>query len=64
MAWPMQVLQDDYNEALNGTSNRTVADVLSSYEGTQVAFPSHSPRHQAAIAARSAEQRLAVSLGQ
>ena len=40
----MQVLQDDYNEALNGTSGRTVAEVLSSYEGTQVClYPSFVP---------------------
>ncbi len=29
-------LQDDYTEAVNGTSSRTVAEVLSDYEGTQV----------------------------
>ena len=29
-------LQDDYTEAVNGTSSRTVAEVLSDFEGTQV----------------------------
>ena len=32
----MRELQDDYREAVNGTGSRTVADVLSDYEGTQV----------------------------
>lgn len=32
----MRELQDDYNEAVNGSSSRTVAEVLSDYEGTQV----------------------------
>lgn len=36
----MQKLQDDYNSAMNGTSKRTVADVLAEYEGTQAGFPS------------------------
>ena len=32
----MMDLQEDYTEAVNGTSSRTVAEVLSDYEGTQV----------------------------
>jgi hypothetical protein len=35
----MQVLQDDYNGALNGTGSLTVSQVLASYEGTQVPPP-------------------------
>ncbi len=31
----VQVLQDDYNGAVNGTGDQTVAEVLASYEGTQ-----------------------------
>ena len=31
-------LQEEYTEAVNGTSSRTVADVLSDHEGTQVDF--------------------------
>jgi hypothetical protein len=34
----VQMLQDDYNGALNGTGSRTVAEVLASYQGTQVIF--------------------------
>lgn len=34
----MMDLQEKYTEAVNGTSSRTVADVLSDYEGTQVHF--------------------------
>ena len=32
----MMDLQEDYTEALNGTSPMTVSEVLSDYEGTQV----------------------------
>ena len=40
-------LQDDYNAALNGTGAQTVAQVLASYEGTQVTadlYSLHAPR--------------------
>ena len=35
----MQILQEEYNAALNGTGSKTVVEVLAEYEGTQVRRP-------------------------